>query len=130
MHPAFPPRQAAVEPRHEPVQFANHARLSTPGGPGARDCFLSPPLLGVVPFSVTLLLKATYEERIFHTAMQRDQWFQLLIGSKRRELGLLPDKVDQEVPQDDIEDDGAGGALTDNENARVMLDLRPERPEN
>lgn len=73
-----------------------------------------------------LLLKGTYEERIFHTVMQRDQWFQILIGSKKKELGLLPEEVDQEVAQDQIEDDGSGGALTDNEKARVMLDLRPE----
>lgn len=73
-----------------------------------------------------LLLNGTYEERIFHTVMQRDQWFQILIGSKKKELGLLPEEVDQEVAQDQIEDDGSGGALTDNEKARVMLDLRPE----
>ncbi|HSO00366.1 MAG TPA: helicase-related protein, partial [Candidatus Nanopelagicales bacterium] len=29
------------------------------------------------------LLKDTYEERVFHTVMQRDAWFQVLIGSKR-----------------------------------------------
>jgi hypothetical protein len=40
--------------RHEPVQFAGHARIGTPGCPGARDRFLPPPLLGVVPFSVIL----------------------------------------------------------------------------
>jgi hypothetical protein len=34
-----------------------------------------------------LLLKGTYEERIFHTVMQRDQWFQILIGSKGRRAG-------------------------------------------
>jgi hypothetical protein len=73
-----------------------------------------------------LLLNGTYEERIFHTVMQRDQWFQILIGSKKKELGLLPEEVDQEVAQDQIEDDGSGGALTDSEKARVMLDLRPE----
>lgn len=56
----------------------------------------------------------------------RDQWFQILIGSKKNELGLLPEEVDQEVAQDQIEDDGSGGALTDDEKARVMLDLRPE----
>src|SRR6185437_10845501 len=37
-----------------------------------------------------LLLKGTYEERIFHTVMQRDQWFQILIGSKKKDLGVLP----------------------------------------
>ena len=37
-----------------------------------------------------MLLKGTYEERIFHAVMQRDQWFQILIGSKRKELGVDP----------------------------------------
>ena len=76
-----------------------------------------------------LLLKGTYEERIFHTAMQRDQWFQILIGSKRKEL-YASDEVDEEVPQDQIEDDGSYGTLTDDEKVRVMLDLRPEGPRN
>jgi len=49
-----------------------------------------------------------------------------LIGSKKKELGLLPEKVEQEVDQDRIADDGSGGALMDDEKARVMLDLRPE----
>jgi hypothetical protein len=74
-----------------------------------------------------LLLKGTYEERIFHTVMQRDQWFQVLIGSKKKELGVLPEEAEQEVLQDQIEDDGSAGVLTDGEKARVMLDLRPER---
>ena len=73
-----------------------------------------------------LLLNGTYEERIFHTVMQRDQWFQILIGSKRKELGLLPAEVEAEVDQDRIEDDGSSSALTEGEQARVMLDLRPE----
>lgn len=73
-----------------------------------------------------LLLKGTYEERIFHTVMQRDQWFQILIGSKKKELGLLPDEAEQEVDQDRIADDGSTGGLTDAEKERVMLDLRPE----
>jgi len=37
------------------------------------------------------LLKGTYEERIFHAVMQRDQWFQVPIGSKRNELGRADD---------------------------------------
>jgi hypothetical protein len=77
-----------------------------------------------------LLLKGTYEERIFHTVMQRDQWFQVLIGSKRRELGMIPEEevedVEPKIAQDKIEEDGAVGALTDDEKTRVMLDLRPE----
>ena len=72
-----------------------------------------------------LLLKGTYEERIFHTVMQRDQWFQVLIGSKRKELGQLPDDADTEVAQDRIAENEGGGALTDAEKRRVMLDLRP-----
>ena len=36
------------------------------------------------------LLKGTYEERIFHTVMQRDQWFQILMGAQRRRLGRVP----------------------------------------
>lgn len=73
-----------------------------------------------------LMLKGTYEERIFHTVMQRDQWFQILIGSKKRELGGLPEEVEHEVAQDQIADDGSVGVLTDSEKAKVMLNLRPE----
>lgn len=74
-----------------------------------------------------LLLNGTYEERIFHTVMQRDQWFQILIGSKRKELGLLPEEVDEEVEQDRIADKDFEGRITDAEKVRVMLDLRPEQ---
>lgn len=73
-----------------------------------------------------LLLKGTYEERIFHTVMRRDQWFQILIGSKRKELGTLPGDVDQEVDQDKIDDRVACGILTEPEKTRIMLNLRPE----
>lgn len=73
-----------------------------------------------------MLLKGTYEERIFHTVMQRDQWFQILIGSKRRELGELPENGDAEVEQDAIEEAPAAGVLTELEKSRVMLDLQPE----
>jgi hypothetical protein len=58
--------------------------------------------------------------------MQRDQWFQILIGSKKEDLGLLPEKAEQEVDQDRVADDDSVGALTADEMARVMLDLRPE----
>ena len=34
-----------------------------------------------------MLLKGTYEERIFHAVNQRDEWFQVLIGSKKKEMG-------------------------------------------
>jgi hypothetical protein len=71
------------------------------------------------------LLKGTYEERIFHTVMQREQWFQVLIGSKRKELGELPEDADKEVAQDDVEDCESFGALTEAEKKAVMLDLRP-----
>ncbi|MBI4524535.1 MAG: DEAD/DEAH box helicase family protein [Deltaproteobacteria bacterium] len=71
------------------------------------------------------LLKGTYEERIFHAVMQRDQWFQILIGSKRRELGeLSPDERNDEA-KEVIEDVTDLGRLTPGEKAAVMLDLRP-----
>jgi len=73
-----------------------------------------------------LLLKGTYEERIFHTVMERDQWFQVLIGSKKRELGIIPEDADTEVAQDEMEEGASIGALTAQEKAYVMLDLRPE----
>lgn len=81
-----------------------------------------------------MLLKATYEERIFHTVMLRDQWFQILIGSKRRELGELRPEEEEgagllsesENPQ--VEDELERGRLTPEEKARVMLDLRPQPP--
>ena len=72
-----------------------------------------------------LLLKGTYEERIFHTVMQRDQWFQVLMGSKKRALGEIPENGDGEVPQDRIASEEIGGTITESEKARVMLDLRP-----
>lgn len=85
-----------------------------------------------------LLLKGTYEERIFHTMMQRDQWFQVLIGSKRRELGSIPDDdIDGEptaINEDDdstnmgdrLQDVESTGLLTEAEKKSVLLDLRPE----
>jgi hypothetical protein len=49
------------------------------------------------------LLKDTYEERIFHTVMQRDAWFQVLIGSKRQELArggsAEEESADAEIPR-------------------------------
>ncbi len=79
-----------------------------------------------------MLLKGTYEERIFHTVMQRDQWFQILIGSKRRELGEIKagEEVDAEAvtvePEaEEIEDVLERGRLTPEEKLAVMLDLRP-----
>jgi ERCC4-related helicase len=82
-----------------------------------------------------MLLKGTYEERIFHTVMQRDQWFQVLIGSKRRELGEIregeqddPETSASEGDGDQIEDALDRGRLTPAEKAAVMLDLRPCPP--
>jgi len=75
------------------------------------------------------LLKGTYEERIFHAVMQRDQWFQVLIGSKRKELGeidddaLLSEKGDPD--EGPIEDRDDSGRLTPKEMLAVMIDLRP-----
>ena len=73
-----------------------------------------------------LLLKGTYEERIFHAVMQRDQWFQVLIGSKRTDLGKLPpdpEKDNEELPE--VPDEVDCGRLTEQEKGDVMLDLRP-----
>ena len=76
-----------------------------------------------------MLLKGTYEERIFHAVMQRDQWFQVLIGSKRNELGRADDDDAAMRPQDvddgpiDVADET--GRLSPEEKAAVMMDLRP-----
>lgn len=68
------------------------------------------------------LLKDTYEERIFHTVMERDAWFQVLIGSKRQELGKRIED-DDELGALTVEHDS--GRLTSVEAERVMIDLRP-----
>ena len=76
-----------------------------------------------------MLLKGTYEERIFHAVTQRDQWFQVLIGSKRKDLGQADDDETAMAPQD--ADEGCVdvaeevGRLTAEEKAAVMIDLRP-----
>lgn len=67
------------------------------------------------------LLKDTYEERIFHTVMQRDAWFQVFIGSKRKELARGVD-VDDEAGEDVVEEQGQ---LTAEERDKVIIDLRP-----
>jgi hypothetical protein len=72
-----------------------------------------------------LLLKGTYEERIFHTVMQRDQWFQVLMGSKKRALGEIPENSEGQVQQDRIASDELAGIITEAEKACVVLDLRP-----
>ena len=76
-----------------------------------------------------LLLKGTYEERIFHTLMQRDQWFQILIGSKRRELGATvsengdaPESAERQASFLEVHE---RGQLTAEECQAVMLNLAP-----
>jgi superfamily II DNA or RNA helicase len=69
------------------------------------------------------LLKDTYEERVFHTVMQRDAWFQLLIGSKRLEMAKGVEE-DPEVPPDETITEDTG-TLTREEREKVMIDLRP-----
>jgi hypothetical protein len=80
------------------------------------------------------LLKGTYEERIFHTVMQRDQWFQILMGAQRRRLGRVPDEnepaegdsADADLFAGALRDAEQGcGQLTAGEKNAVMLDLRP-----
>jgi SNF2 family DNA or RNA helicase len=76
-----------------------------------------------------MLLKGTYEERIFHAVMQRDQWFQVLIGSKRNELGRADDDDaamrSQDVDDGPIDVADEAGRLSPDEKASVMMDLRP-----
>ena len=80
------------------------------------------------------LLKGTYEERIFHTVMQRDQWFQILMGGQRRQLGRLDSKKEDEDAQAQADADPRAptdeaaqsvGDLAPEEKEAVMLDLRP-----
>ncbi|WP_198026626.1 SNF2-related protein [Bradyrhizobium sp. ARR65] len=77
-----------------------------------------------------MLLKGTYEERIFHAVMQRDQWFQVLIGAKRNELGRADDDeaADRagDVDEEPVDIDGNAGQLSPQEKAAVMMDLRPQ----
>jgi len=72
-----------------------------------------------------LLLKGTYEERIFHTVMQRDQWFSILIGSKRKELGEIKEGDEAGSDSETVEEVAERGRLTPAERQSVMLDLRP-----
>ena len=81
------------------------------------------------------LLKGTYEERIFHTVMQRGQWFQILMGDRRQELGRISEderddqKIDAELlEQTGQETDAGTGYLTPEEKEAVMIDLRPNKP--
>jgi hypothetical protein len=79
-----------------------------------------------------MLLKGTYEERIFHAVMQRDQWFQILIGSKRKELGVPDDDETMDrttdTDEDSVEVSEETGRLTPEERMAVMMDLRPSHP--
>lgn len=79
-----------------------------------------------------LLLKGTYEERIFQTVMARDQWFQILMGAKRRKLGKVGDtqEADQKIERDLAVEVAAAaetetGSLTPAEREAVILNLRP-----
>jgi len=78
------------------------------------------------------ILKGTYEERIFHTVMQRDQWFQILMGAQRRHLGQITeidsDSIAEEaemLQEAKTESEMGIGSLTSEEKKAVMLDLRP-----
>ena len=70
------------------------------------------------------LLKDTYEERVFHTVMQRHLWFEVLIGSKKKELAKGIDVEPEPSAGVDLGIDETG-QLTDDERAQVMLDLSP-----
>lgn len=78
------------------------------------------------------LLKSTYEERIFHTVMRRDQWFQILMGAQRKHLGQIVEDDKDSIKEEDetfqeakIESEMGNGSLTQDEKKAVMLDLRP-----
>jgi hypothetical protein len=53
------------------------------------------------------------------------QWFQVLMGSKKRALGEILQNGDDEVEQDRIAGEEVAGTITEAEKARIMLDLRP-----
>lgn len=81
------------------------------------------------------ILKGTYEERIFHTVMQRDQWFQILTGSKKTKLGRFIEgetdgktditKEEADLFEEVSDEAESVGNLTFEEKNAVMLDLRP-----
>jgi hypothetical protein len=76
-----------------------------------------------------LLLKGTYEERIFSAVMRRDQWFQVLIGAQKRALGTRCEDIEKDTGVDDVEDvpDGVAeeSALNEDEIARISINLQP-----
>ena len=55
--------------------------------------------------------------------MQRDAWFQLLIGSKRQELSKGIDDDSEIATDGNVEEER--GRLTAEEREKVMIDLRP-----
>jgi len=61
--------------------------------------------------------------------MQRDQWFQVPIGSKRNELGRADDDdtamKSQDVDDGPIDIADEAGRLSPDEKASIMMDLRP-----
>ncbi len=78
------------------------------------------------------LLKGTYEERIFHTVMQRDQWFQILMGDQKKKLGSIDEEESDESETDagllaDAQRESWTGfsAVTSDEFAKITLDLTP-----
>jgi ERCC4-related helicase len=73
------------------------------------------------------LLKDTYEERVFHTVMQRHLWFEVLIGGKKKELAKAFDVDEAAIESGGDADYGNEelGCLTRQERDRVMLNLEP-----
>lgn len=80
------------------------------------------------------LLKGTYEERIFHTVMQRDQWFQILMGQKRKSLGQISSDEDGvEALEAELfhniyttAEHGSTSSLTPEEKDAVIVRLQPQ----
>jgi len=113
------------------VAFTTTSNGILPGWSSVRDGWTGSAGAGLTRGTSTfvMLLKGTYEERIFHAVMQRDQWFQVLIGSKRKELGQ-PDDDELASKAEDVDDGPVDvpdetGRLTPEEKASVMMDLRP-----
>jgi len=71
------------------------------------------------------LLKDTYEERIFHTVMQRDAWFSILIGSKTKDLARNAGEANDEQENDAALVGEGNQLLSVVEREAVMLELSP-----
>src|SRR5262245_52776759 len=110
--PATPPVPAAAAGSTRTAAGARASSVDRVGWGRADERFID------VRF---LLLKGTYEERIFHTLIQRDQWFQILLGSKRRELG--------QIQPGDEDDSGAPGSDTNDDPVEDALERRRLTPE-